>query len=33
LVGSLRSGESNGKPQDEALGEPHKRLRVSSRRR
>jgi pilus assembly protein CpaE len=33
LAGSFRSRNSNGKPQDEALGEPRKRLRVSSRRR
>jgi pilus assembly protein CpaE len=33
LAGSLRSRSSNGKPQDEALDAPRKRLRLSSRRR
>jgi pilus assembly protein CpaE len=33
LAGSFRSRDSNGKPQDEALGQPRKRLRLSSRRR
>jgi pilus assembly protein CpaE len=33
LAGSLRSHSSNGKPQDEALDGPRKRLRLSSRRR
>jgi pilus assembly protein CpaE len=33
LAGSLGSHDSNGKPQDEALDAPRKRLRLSSRRR
>ena len=33
LAGSLRSRDNNGKPEDEALGAPRKRLRLGSRRR
>ena len=32
-LGSLRSRDNNGKPEEEAPGAPRKRLRLSSRRR